>query len=131
MAVKRRSPLGPESLEGDFYKPLSILSSPFSCTPEHALQKALENPIRFVPATHLTFEDEASMAPVLRPRKHLNESPAQQANRMNVSGLRRIISSTILTAQLGPEYLVKLGNTTRPAASLSGFSQLDGVHLLP
>lgn len=86
MAVKYRSPLGPGSLEGGSYKPLSILPSPSSCSPEHALQKLLENPIRFVLATSLTFEDEASMAPILRPRKHLNESPAQQANRMNVSG---------------------------------------------
>lgn len=84
MRVKCRSPLGPQSPERGSYKSSPILPSPFPSAPEYALQTLLKNPIRFVPATSLTFEDEANMAPILRPRKRLNESPAQQANRVNV-----------------------------------------------
>ena len=82
MAAKPRRPsrMGFES-QGKWsqdYTPM--IASPA----ETLLQEVLTNPIAFVPATILTFEDEANMAPVLRPRKHLNETEAQQRNRMNV-----------------------------------------------
>lgn len=93
MDIKNRSPAmaGPERSPELFCNivlpfPLPVTHT-FEQTSsyEQALQKLLKDPIRFLLATSHTFEDEAKMAPVLRPRKRLNESQAQQANRMNVS----------------------------------------------
>ena len=92
MTIKDRSPsrAGPERPPKPFCKtappcPLPVTHSLEQISSyEQALQTLLKIPIRFVLATSLTFEDEARMAPILRPRKRLNESQAQQANRMNV-----------------------------------------------
>ena len=76
--------VGPWSPERWPPRHISTVFFSANCPSEKALQKLLENPIQFVPTTILTFKDEANMAPVLRPRKHLNESQAQHLNRMNV-----------------------------------------------
>ena len=44
----------------------------------HALQSLLQNPIRFVPATKRTFDDESRMAPNLPPQWVVSETPGKE-----------------------------------------------------
>ena len=94
MASKNRSPVraDPARSKASIHKTISPFSYPvassfkqFSSSHEQALQSLLKAPIRFVLATSLTFDDEENMAPVLRPRKRLNETREQRENRTNVS----------------------------------------------
>jgi len=49
--------------------------------PIRSITEFLRNPIVSVPATRLTFEDEKSMAPNLRPRRVLQDSRLSQIQR--------------------------------------------------
>lgn len=56
-----------------------------------ALDQLLQNPLRFVPATSLTSEDEIKMAPVLRSRAiKRNESDGQRNHRLLVGKLLKV-----------------------------------------
>ncbi len=128
MAVKYRRPLGPRSPERGSHKSLSTLPFPFPSSPEHALQTLLKSPIRFVLATSLTFEDEANMAPILRPRKRLNESLAQQANRMNVRESTLPIVITILTIKLRSRTFCRAGESNKTGLfDLGAFATGQGL----
>ena len=112
MAIKQRSPTGqdPQKLQRRSHKaisaaPLLVASSfgqaiPIASSFEEAFQTLLKNPIKFVLATSLTSKDEARMAPVLRPRKRLNESHAQQQNRMSVRSSSSPVIVLLLTLLL-------------------------------
>ena len=56
-----------------------------SSASQQKLQELLQNPIKFVSATHLTYDNEAKMAPELRFRKVRDETNSQCAERQNVS----------------------------------------------
>ena len=94
--------------------PFSYLGAPSvkqSCQ-EQALQFLLKDPIRFVLATSLTFDDEENMAPVLRPRKRLNETQEQRQNRTNVSRstpnpVCRRTDNTIKVNHISPRWLAQ------------------------
>lgn len=69
------------------YYPFNSTTSSFSSA--LALCPLLQNPITFVLATKLTFDDELKMAPILRARKiiHKHESLQQRQHRLLVYAL--------------------------------------------
>ena len=70
-----------------------------------ALKKLLKTPIAFVPATSLTFEDEAKMAPTLRSRRgNLIDPRAQETHDFPVSMLRFRTLLDTNTVSAGPSH---------------------------
>ena len=78
-------------------------------TSAQALDVLLRNPVRFVPATHLTFEDEKRMAPSLRPH-HVDQNPRDTQNQPLCKILVGYSSNTIseLTPKVGSADSVSL-----------------------
>ena len=99
--------------------------SHLSCLDLHssadALQLLLQSPVRFVPATKRTIEDESSMAPKLRPQHVCPdpfESEVQRQKGVEVS-LEARLKTGILTSG-DTRYLFAMENTVGWPKPLSG-----------